>query len=163
LIYAGLRSLRSKRIMIAHCIALIVASGAALLSGLEQVIADQTSASAGLPARAPGMWRITTVSPEIGMQTNEVCIEGNDKIIGAWGAGCDQPAVESVKDGMIVTIGCLRSDAKEVTSLYFTGDLKKSYRAQSRTTITNVKSGASVRTGFTIEAKFLTLKCTAPR
>ncbi|MGZ9116202.1 MAG: hypothetical protein ACXW3V_04565, partial [Methylocystis sp.] len=33
------------------------------------------ASDAELPKRRPGLWRISTISPEIGLQTNDVCIE----------------------------------------------------------------------------------------
>ncbi|MBM3625532.1 MAG: hypothetical protein FJX16_09485, partial [Alphaproteobacteria bacterium] len=94
-----------------------------------------------LPKRRPGLWRISTISPEIGMQTNEVCIEEGDSIIGAQEESCAKPSVAPAKDQIIVTIECGPKDSREVTSLLFTGDFQNWYRAQSRTTAEGTRSG----------------------
>lgn len=120
----------------------------------SMALADDTQQQASaLPKRAPGLWRITTISPEIGMQTNEVCIEDSDSIIGTLDGTCDTPAVTRAGDQVIVTIECGPAGRRDLTSLLFTGDFKKWYRAQSRAT-----AGAS-RSGFTIDAKFVGAQC----
>lgn len=106
-----------------------------------------------LPKRAPGLWRITTVSPEVGMQTNDVCISEGDSIIGPQAAACAQPSVTRAGDQVIVTIECGAGDRRSVESLLFTGDFKSWYRAQSKLT-----SGAR-RSGFSIDARFLATSC----
>lgn len=106
-----------------------------------------------LPKRRAGLWRISTISPEIGMQTNEVCIEEGDSIIGAQVENCAKPSVAQAKDQTIVTIECGPKDSREVTSLLFTGDFRNWYRAQSRMT------AKGARSGFTIDAKFLSERC----
>jgi hypothetical protein len=106
------------------------------------------------PKRRPGLWRISTISPEIGLQTNDVCIEDGDSIIGAQDESCAKPSVTHANDQIIVTIECGPKDAREVTSLLFTGDFQSWYRAQSKTT------ASSRRSGFTIDAKFLSERCT---
>jgi len=88
------------------------------------------------------------------MQTNEVCIEEGDSIIGAQEESCAKPSVAPAKDQIIVTIECGPKDSREVTSLLFTGDFQNWYRAQSRTT------AEGTRSGFTIDAKFLSERCT---
>jgi len=99
------------------------------------------------------MWRITTVSPEIGMQTNDVCVAEGDSIIGPQAAGCAQPSVTRAGDQVIVTIECGAGDRRDVESLLFTGDFKSWYRAQSKISL------GGVRSGFTIDAKFLKTSC----
>jgi hypothetical protein len=116
-------------------------------------VSPAPSANAELPKRAPGLWRITTISPEIGMQTNEVCIENGDSLIGPQARGCAPPAISRVEDQLIVTIECGSGEGRDVESLLFTGDFTTWYRAQSRTT-----SGAR-RSGYTIDAKFLKPNC----
>ncbi len=113
-----------------------------------------TAAGDELPKRRPGLWRISTIAPEIGMQTNEVCIEQGDSIIGALDENCAKPLVTQAKDQTIVTIECGPKDSRDVTSLLFTGDFRNWYRAQSRVT----SKGA--RSGFTIDATFLSERCT---
>jgi hypothetical protein len=102
-----------------------------------------------LPKRTPGMWRITTVSPEVGMQTNDVCIAEGDSVIGPRAAHCQEPSVTRAGDQVIVTITCGAGDSRSVESLLFTGDFKSSYRAQSK------MSSGGMRTGFSIDATFL--------
>ncbi len=111
------------------------------------------AAQTELPTRAPGLWRITTVSPEIGMQTNDVCIAEGDSIIGPRASGCAQPAITRAGDQVIVTVECVAGGRREVESFLFTGDFKSWYRAQSK-----MSSGAT-RFGFTIDAKFLRASC----
>ncbi|MGJ0395161.1 MAG: DUF3617 domain-containing protein [Methylocystis sp.] len=113
-----------------------------------------TATEDGLPKRRPGLWRISTISPEIGMQTNEVCIEEGDSVIGALAENCTKPSVTQAKDQTIVTIECGPKDSRDVTSLLFTGDFRDWYRAQSRVT----SKGA--RSGFTFDATFLSERCT---
>lgn len=106
-----------------------------------------------LPRRAPGVWLITTISPDIGMQRNEVCIGEDDSVIGPQSRDCAPPSVSRADDQVIVTIECGVGARREVESLLFTGDFRTWYRAQSRIT-----SGAS-RSGYTIDAKFLKPGC----
>lgn len=113
----------------------------------------EDSSGAALPQRTRGLWRITTVSPEIGMQTNEVCIDDGDSIIGTLDGSCSAPIVTRTGDQVIVTIKCGPEGKRDVTSLLFTGDFTTWYRAQSRAT-----AGVS-RSGFTIDAKFVGLQC----
>lgn len=106
-----------------------------------------------LPKRRPGLWRISTISPEVGLQTNDVCIEEDDSIIGARDESCAKPSVTHANDEIIVTFECGPKDSREVTSLLFTGDFQTRYRAQSRMT------AKGARSGFTIDAKFLSERC----
>jgi hypothetical protein len=121
------------------------------------LIAGATSSASAaddeLPKRRPGLWRISTISPKIGMETNEICIEESDSIIGAQDENCAKPSVTQAKDQIIVTIECGSKDSRDVTSLLFTGDFQNWYRAQSRIT------AAGARSGFTIDAKFLSERC----
>ncbi|MDP3553638.1 DUF3617 family protein [Methylocystis sp.] len=113
------------------------------------------SSDAELPKRRPGLWRISTISPEIGLQTHDVCIEEGDSIIGAQDESCAKPSVTHANDQIIVTIECGPKDARDVTSLLFTGDFQNWYRAQSKAT------AKGNRSGFTIDAKFLSERCTS--
>jgi hypothetical protein len=106
-----------------------------------------------LPTRRLGLWRISTISPEVGLQTNDVCIEEGDSIIGARDESCTKPSVTHANDEIIVTFECGPKDSREVTSLLFTGDYQTWYRAQSRMT------AKGARSGFTIDAKFLSERC----
>jgi hypothetical protein len=114
---------------------------------------DATPTTVGVPRRRPGVWRITTISPEIGMQRADVCIEEGDSIIGPRARDCAPPSVSRVEDQVIITIECGAGERREVESLLFTGDFTGWYRAQSRTT-----SGAR-RSGVTIDARFLRPIC----
>lgn len=122
-------------------------------------IAAPNPANADLPKRKSGLWRISTISPEIGMQTNEVCIEESDGIVGAPEENCAKPLVERVSDQTIVTIACARKDSHEVTSILFTGDFQDWYRGQSKTSSTGANGDAVRRSGFTIEARRLRSDC----
>ncbi|MBL1257753.1 hypothetical protein JJT62_13035 [Methylocystis sp. Sn-Cys] len=123
------------------------------LSGSVGEAQPTGAAQTELPTRAPGLWRITTVSPEIGMQTNDVCIAEGDSIIGPRASGCTQPSVSRAGDQVIVTVECVAGGRREVESFLFTGDFKSWYRAQSK-----MSSGAK-RSGFTIDAKLLRKSC----
>lgn len=117
------------------------------------VIGFAGAAQTELPTRAPGLWRITTVSPEIGMQTNDVCIGEGDSIIGPRASGCAQPAVTRAGDQVIVTVECVAGGSRAVESFLFTGDFKTWYRAQSKT------SSGAIRSGVTIDAKLVRPSC----
>lgn len=127
-----------------------------LVFSLSLIAGAASSAAAAedeLPKRRSGLWRISTISPEVGMQTNDVCIEENDSVIGAQDESCTKPSVTRATDQIIVTIECGPKDSRDVTSLLFTGDFRNWYRAQSRMT------AKGARTGFTIEAKYLSERC----
>jgi len=106
-----------------------------------------------LPKRTSGLWRITTVSTEVGMQTHEVCIAEGDSIIGFLTEDCAQPSVRRAEDQVIVTIECGAGNIRNVESLLFTGDFKSWYRAQSKLT-----SGPH-RSGVSIDARLLSTNC----
>lgn len=136
---------------------------AAMLSVASDVSAETAPGmTAELPQRRPGVWRISTVSPELGMQTHEVCIAAGDSIIGALAQECATPSVQSTPDETIVTFTCERDGARSVTSLLFTGDFASWYRAQSKVTVTRANGGAPQRSGFTIDAKYLRPECATP-
>lgn len=127
-----------------------------LVFSLSLIAGSASSATAAedeLPKRRPGLWRISTISPEVGMQTNDVCIEEGDSIIGAQDESCTKPSVTRANDQIIVTIECGPKDSREITSLLFTGDFRNWYRAQSRMT------AKGARSGFTIDANFLSERC----
>jgi hypothetical protein len=120
------------------------------------------SPAAELPQRRPGLWRITTISPEVGLQTHEVCIEVGDGVLGAARENCAKPKVESAQGEFIVTFSCDLHGAREVTSLLLTGDFTSWYRAQSKITLTQAGGVTRERSGFTIDAKFLGPECPKP-
>lgn len=130
--------------------ATMVLVGATLPRG--SILADIMSSE--LPRRAPGLWRIITVSPEIGMQSHDVCIAEGDSIIGPQAADCFQPKVASAGDQVIVTIECGAGDRRSVQSLLFTGDFRSWYRAQSKI------SSSDMHSGFSIDGRFLGSNCT---
>ena len=119
----------------------------------------QPSPAAELPQRRPGLWRITTISPEVGLQTHEACIEVGDGILGAARENCAKPTVESARGEFIVTFSCDLHGVREVTSLLITGDFTSWYRAQSKITLTQASGVTRERSGFTIDAKFLGPEC----
>lgn len=127
------------------------------LSLFARAAAPAIAAEDELPKRRPGLWRISTISPEVGLQTNDVCIEEGDSIIGAQDESCTKPSVTRANDQIIVTIECGPKDSREVVSLLFTGDFQNWYRAQSRMT------AKGNRSGFTIDAKFLSERCARKR
>lgn len=112
-----------------------------------------------LPQRRPGVWRISTISPEVGLQTNDVCIETGDSLIGSFAENCAEPIIEAAGGQWIVTLSCGRAGGKDVTSLLFTGDFTSWYRAQAKSTFTRADGKALPGTGFTIDAKFLGPDC----
>ena len=127
---------------------------AVTLSLFAQAYSPAIAADAELPKRHPGLWRISTVSPDVGLQSNDVCIEEGDSIIGAQDESCTKPSVTYANDQVIVTFECGPKESREVTSLLFTGDFQSWYRAQSRMT------ARGHRSGFTIEATYLSERCT---
>lgn len=124
------------------------------VTALSLLLATAMAAEPELPKRRPGLWRISTISPEVGLQSNDVCIEEGDSIIGALDDSCAKPSVAYANDQIIVTFECGPKESPEVISLLFTGDFQNWYRAQSRLTT------KSSRSGFTIDAKFLSDRCT---
>lgn len=136
---------------------------AASFSADPLVANESPSASRGeqsieLPQRSTGLWRITTISPDVGTQTNEVCIEKGDSIVGGQSGDCSGPSVTRIGDQMIVNVECGAGDKREITSMLFTGDFQTWYRAQVR--ITSVGPRAQKRhSGLTIDARFLASAC----
>lgn len=112
---------------------------------------------AELPQRAPGKWWITTISPEVGTQTNEVCIEKGDSIVGRLGSDCSRPNPTNTGDQTIVNIECGAGDKREITSMLFTGDFQTWYRAQVK--ITSGPRSQERHSGLTIDARFLASGC----
>jgi hypothetical protein len=112
-----------------------------------------------LPQRRPGLWRISTISPEVGLATHDVCIEAGDSLIGAIDETCDKPTVQPAQDQWIVTLSCSRASGREVTSFLFTGDFSSWYRAQAKSSFTRADGIAAQGSGFTIDAKFLGREC----
>ncbi|MFY9627119.1 MAG: DUF3617 family protein [Methylocystis sp.] len=140
---------------------LLVAACAGWTAGHAETAASNPPI-ADLPKRKPGLWRISTISPEIGMRTNEVCIEESDGVVGASDENCAKPLVERASDQTIVTIACDSKDGREVTSILFTGDFQDWYRAQSKRSSTGAIDGSVRRSGFTIEARRLRDDCPLP-
>jgi hypothetical protein len=127
---------------------------AVTLSLFAQAYSPAIAADAELPKRRPGLWRISTVSPDVGLQTNDVCIQEGDSIIGAQDESCTKPSVTHANDQVIVTFECGPQESRVVTSLLFTGDFQNWYRAKSRMT------AKGSRSGFTIDARYLSERCT---
>lgn len=144
---------------IALFVALLLAAACAGSTAACAETAASNPATAELPKRKPGLWRITTISPEIGMRTNEVCIEEGDGVVGAPEENCAKRLVERASDQTIVTIACDSKGGHEVTSILFTGDFQDWYRAQSKSTSTGANDGSIRRSGFTIEAKRIRPDC----
>lgn len=130
---------------------IFVALSSSTLAG--EASSSNDALQTGLPKRTPGLWRITTISPEIGMQSNNVCITEDDSISGPRASGCAPPTVTRVEDQVIVTIECNASGKRDVQSLLFRGDFSSWYRAQSK------MSSGGIRSGFTIDAKLLRTNC----
>jgi hypothetical protein len=146
----------------ARFVALLLAAACAGSTAGHAETAASDPSIADLPKRKPGLWRISTISPEIGMQTHEVCIEETDGIVGAPEENCAKPLVERASDQTIVTITCDRKGGREVTSILFTGDFQDWYRAQSKASSTSATDGSIRRSGFTIEARHLRDDCPQP-
>ena len=153
---------RECRLRMALLVASLLAAAYAGSTAGHAETAASNPPIAELPKRKPGLWRISTISPEIGMQTHKVCIEETDGIVGAPEENCAKPLVERASDQTIVTIACDRKDGREVTSILFTGDFQDWYRAQSKTSSTGANDGSIRRSGFTIEARRLRDDCSQP-
>jgi hypothetical protein len=135
----------------------------AVTLSLSVIASARSSRADELPQRRPGLWRIKTISPDVGLQSHDVCIEAGDGILGAPQDNCTKPTVESAQGGeVIVTFSCDLHGAREVTSLLLTGDFSSWYRAQSKTTLTQKSGATRERSGFTIDAKFLQPECPKP-
>lgn len=126
---------------------------------LSLIGAGASAQTPDLPHRRPGLWRISTVSPDVGLATHDVCIEAGDSLIGVTDATCEPPTVETAQDQWIVTLSCPRAGGRDVTSLLFTGDFSSWYRAQAKTTFTRADGTAAPGSGFTIDAKYLGPDC----
>lgn len=134
-------------------------------AGVTQAFADRGaaqpdahSATKELPERKPGLWRITTISPQIGMHVGEACVEEGDSIMGTLGDGC-RADVARANDQAIVTIACGDETGREVTSILFTGDFRNWYRGQSKTTFSDREGRQARHSGFTIDARYLRESC----
>lgn len=142
--------------------ATLIAAVLSLASSASAEAPGANGAAPDLPQRRPGLWRISTISPEVGMQTHEACIEVGDSILGAARENCAKPKVEATQGEVIVTFSCDLHGAREVTSLLFTGDFTRWYRAQSKITLTQASGAERERSGFTIDATFLRPECPKP-
>ncbi|QGM46016.1 DUF3617 domain-containing protein [Methylocystis heyeri] len=133
----------------------------------EDAFAEAEVASRGaLPARRPGLWRISTVSAVGGLQVGETCVGLQDSIIGPQGSDCAKPEITRADDQIVVTVACGSGAERIASSLLFTGDFATWYRAQGKiATGDRTANDADLRTGFTIDAMFLRPDCneTAPR
>lgn len=139
-------------------LALVASFASAPLMASENPSANKGEQLIELPQRSSGLWRITTISPELGSQANEVCIEKGDSIVGALNSACSRPNVTRTGDQTIVNIECGAGGKREITSILFTGDFQAWYRAQVK--ITSVGPQAKERhAGLTIDARFLAPGC----
>jgi hypothetical protein len=118
----------------------------------------QTPNDTALPKRKPGLWKISTISSEFGMQTNTSCISADDSIIGPTPKHCPKPQIKSTQTDLIVTFDCPAINGREVTSMIFSGDYSSKYRSQSKITYFGNNSEMHM-TGFTIEAQFIADNC----
>jgi len=123
--------------------------------------ADANAAPEDLPSRLEGMWRISTLSADIGLQVNEVCVRANDRIIGEARVGCLRPQVARHEDQTIVTTVCGLDGEVTTTSLLLTGDFRSWYRVQGKITSKSPGGGVDVHAGFTISANYLRPGCQA--
>ena len=129
----------------ARFVALLLAAACAGSTAGHAETAASTSPIADLPKRKPGLWRISTTSPEFGMRTHEVCIRESDGIIGAPDENCAKPLVERASHQIIATITRDRKDGREVTGILFTGDFQDWCRAQSKMSSTGAMLGLGGR------------------
>jgi hypothetical protein len=136
----------------------ILAFGALCAQAAANPAAAPDPAPPSLPARRPGLWRITTIAPELGMRRSAVCIGSGDSIVGPRDGDCAEPSVSRADEQIIVTIECRRGEEREVTSLLFTGDYRNWYRTQAKTTRIDPRSRER-RSGFTVEGLFLAPDC----
>jgi len=141
---------------------LLLALADICVSGLGGPVSAEPSmkAAESLPNRRPGLWRISTLSPSIGLQVNEACIAPSDSIIGEDEAGCVAPQIMRA-DGqvVVVTIVCRAGERRVTRSLLFTGDFDSWYRVQGKVTSTGEDRTAEIHSGFTIDAKFMRPDC----
>jgi hypothetical protein len=150
--------MKSLPILAFYSLAFAALFAASPLSASENRPANKGEQAIELPRRASGLWRITTISPELGSRANEVCIEEGDSIVGALSSDCSKPDVTRTGDQTIVNIECGSGDKLEITSILVTGDFQAWYRAQVK--ITSVGPQAQERhAGLTIDARFLAARC----
>jgi hypothetical protein len=130
----------------------------ALLAQNIHIEPSHASDSDTLPKRAIGLWRISTITPEVGMNTNQVCITDDDSIIGTQPIKCTKPDIKRSGEDILVTFECPAHEGKEVTSMFFSGNYNSKYRAQSKITYIG-KNNEMHMTGFTIQAELLKNDC----
>jgi hypothetical protein len=112
-----------------------------------------------LPQRAPGLWRITTVSAATGMTSIETCLGPMDSIAApADGRKCAPPEVERHPDQVIVNTVCDTSRGQERTSTLFTGDFRSWYRGIVKITY-DPPAGGIATLGVTLDATRLGDEC----
>jgi len=112
-----------------------------------------------LPLRKSGLWRISTLSPAVGLQVGEACVGPNDSIIGDADTGCAKPGVTRAGEQIVVTVVCAADGRRVTSSLLLTGDFTTWYRAQGKITSAGEDPSADVHSGFTIDAKYLRPDC----
>lgn len=135
-----------------------VAASALAVMGLS-LLPIAALADTALPQRAPGLWRITTVSAATGMTTIEACIGPMDSIATpADGRRCAPPKVERYSDQVIVNVACETSHGQERTSTLFTGDFKTWYRGIVKITY-DPPAGGLGSLGVTLDAVRLRDDC----
>ena len=115
----------------------------ALIISIARAASLETQAD-DLPTRHEGLWRISTLSADAGLQVSEACVRAGDSIIGEIRQGCSKPQVTRHGDQTIVTIVCEEESQNNVTSLLFTGDYVAWYRAQGKITSRDRMSGAEM-------------------
>lgn len=138
---------------------LLVAQGSTTGLGRAESMQPSPRPSEHLPIRRPGLWRISTLSPELGLHVGETCVGADDSIIGDADASCPKPKITRSGDQVVVTVVCDAEGRRLTSSLLFTGDFATWYRAQGKITRENPVQGAEARTGFTIDATYLHADC----
>jgi hypothetical protein len=118
-------------------------------------VVDGPASANSLPVRKPGLWEITTVAEDYGMKRFQTCINAGDPIVpGIGDKNCDAPEIKSGNSEAIVNITCRMKGGTQFTSMLFSGDFQKWYRATSKITF-RFKKGGESRAGVSITAKYL--------
>lgn len=108
-----------------------------------------------LPVRKPGLWAITTVADNFGMQQFQTCINAGDAIVpGIGDEHCDTPEIKSANSEAIVNVTCHMKGGAQYTSSLLSGDFQKWYRATSKITF-KFADGRESRDGVQITAKYV--------
>lgn len=126
-------------------------------------MAESALASASLPIRKAGHWRLTSVAATVGMKTFDTCIDSSNPIItGIGDKNCTTSNMKVLGDEHYVDVVCTTEAGKETTSTVLTGDFQTWYRAMSKITFDPPQNGVS-HIGVTIDGKYVGPDCSAEK